>query len=187
MKKKLTFLFSLLIISNLMAQKYETQTYETIQFFDEAELRYYPPVMKIKSPRSNGFRALFSYISGNNKTNQKISMTTPVYMRQDEQGEEVMEFVLPKDMDQSNTPSSNSQIVEVYESHSGYFIAIGFGGYAMERTVRKATDTLKAIAEKHHLRIKSSPLLLVYDSPYKLMNRKNEILFEIDNPSTVGE
>jgi hypothetical protein len=98
-----------------------------------------------------------------------------------------MEFVLPKDMNHSNTPSSNSQMVEVYESHSGYFIAIGFGGYAMERTVRKATDTLKAIAEKYHLKIKSSPLLLVYNSPYKIMNRKNEILFEIENPSTVDE
>lgn len=182
MKKNFTFLISILFISTIMAQKYETQTFEIIQNIDEAELRYYPPVMKIKSSRPNGFGALFNYISGNNETNQKIAMTTPVYMSKDDQGKEVMEFVLPKDMNHSNTPSSNSSMVEVYESHSGYFIALGFGGYAMNKVVRKATDTLKAIAEKHQLTIKSSPLLLVYNSPYKLMNRKNEILFEVEYP-----
>ena len=75
-----------------MAQKYETQPFDVIDQFDEAELRYYPPVMKIQS--SGDFGSLFRYISGNNETGQKIAMTTPVQMG-NTQGETVMQFVLP--------------------------------------------------------------------------------------------
>ena len=63
-----------------MAQGYETQSYEVIKTVGEAELRFYPSVMMAKTSVNSGFSSLFRYISGNNTSQQKISMTTPVHM-----------------------------------------------------------------------------------------------------------
>ena len=78
-----------------MAQGYETQSYEVIKTVGEAELRFYPSVMMAKTSVNSGFSSLFRYISGNNTSQQKISMTTPVHMdRNSKEGS--MEFVLPR-------------------------------------------------------------------------------------------
>jgi len=163
-----------------MSQRYETQQYEVIKTIGKAEIRFYPPAMKIKAPKSIGFNALFGYISGKNTNNTKIAMTTPVYINNDTKGKEMMEFVLPKSMKKEQTPAPLSDNVAVYESESGYFIAFPFGGYALDWWVEKASNTLKQIASYHNIKLKNDLILLVYNSPYKLINRKNEVLFQID-------
>ncbi len=161
-----------------MAQKYETQKFEVIKSIGEAEIRYYPPVMKIKANRNNGFGSLFGYISGKNVNGQKIAMTTPVYMQEDN-GEKVMEFVLPREFDSQSTPDALSDKVKVYESNPGYFIAYAFGGYAVDWVANRAIKLLKEIIKANNIIVEGDPILLVYNSPYKLINRKNEILFKI--------
>ena len=66
MKAILFNLITIFYFSSSMAQQYETQQFEVIKTIGEAEIRFYPPVMKIKANRSNGFWALFGYISGKN-------------------------------------------------------------------------------------------------------------------------
>ena len=174
-------LFTLLIIfyfSNSMAQKYETQQFEVIKTIGQAEIRFYPPVMKIKANRNNGFGSLFSYISGKNSNGQKIAMTTPVYMKEDT-GKKVMEFVLPRKLDIKSTPKPLSDKVQVYESKPGYFIAYSFGGYAWDWVSNRAIKALEEIIKNNGLKMEGDPILLVYNSPYKVINRKNEILFRI--------
>ena len=171
---------TLVFKSSLMAQGYETQQFDLIKIIEKAEIRFYPPAMKIKAPKSNGFNALFGYISGNNTNNTKIAMTTPVYMTSDDDGNGVMEFVLPKAIKKEHTPAPLSDNVEVYESDSGYYIAYSFGGYAVDWWVEKAANTLRNIANSNHIQLIGDPILLVYNSPYKLINRKNEVLFQID-------
>ena len=39
-----------------------------------------PSAMKAKVSSNRNFSKLFQYISGNNEKNEKIAMTTPVYM-----------------------------------------------------------------------------------------------------------
>lgn len=98
-----------------MAQKYETQPFEVIKTIEEAELRFYPSVMKIQS--NGDFGSLFRYISGANEAGQKIAMTTPVQMGTPE-GEPVMQFVLPKKFNKENTPSSsNGTVKEIGRAH----------------------------------------------------------------------
>ena len=74
----LTLLFILITSGFTKAQETETQTYKVVKELNGAELRYYPPVMKIQS--NNDFGSLFNFISGNNSTREKISMTSPVYL-----------------------------------------------------------------------------------------------------------
>ncbi|MAR66923.1 MAG: SOUL family heme-binding protein [Flavobacteriaceae bacterium] len=160
-----------------MAQKYETQPFDVIDQFEEAELRYYPPVMKIQS--NGDFGSLFRYISGNNENGQKIAMTTPVQMG-NTQGEGVMQFVLPKSFDAENTPKASGDQVQVIQSEPGHYLAIQYGGYTMDWRERKASKRLQEIAKKHGLQISGSSIIMVYNSPYQVFNRKNEVLFKVD-------
>jgi hypothetical protein len=169
-------LLSLFYFSNTMAQKYETQPYELIQNFEEAELRYYPPVMKIQS--NGDFGSLFRYISGGNETGTKIAMTTPVQMG-NTSGEPVMQFVLPSNYTSENTPQANSKNVTVLESEQGHYIAIEYGGYTMDWREKKAAQKLRDIAQKHSLKLDGEPILMVYNSPYQVFNRKNEVLYKV--------
>ena len=176
--KTLTFLL-ILNQSISMAQQYETQSFDLIKKVDEAEIRFYPPAMKIRSSRKNGFGALFGYISGRNSSDQKIAMTTPVYLGKNEDNE-MMEFVLPKSFDENNSPTPESENVEVYKSKPGYYIAYYFGGYAFDWAVRRATKSLMEIIQENKIETVGDPIILVYDSPYKLINRKNEVLLKIN-------
>jgi hypothetical protein len=181
-------LFNLITIfyfSNTMSQQYETQLFEVIKTIGEAEIRFYPSVMKIKANRSNGFGSLFGYISGKNTEGQKIAMTTPVYM-QEEEGKKIMEFVLPRKLDNQSTPEALSDNVEVYESKPGYFIAYPFGGYAVDWVANRSIKALKEIIKTNNVSVLGDPILLVYNSPYKVINRKNEILFKVNYDSNLN-
>ena len=183
--KTLTFLL-ILNQSISMAQQYETQSFDLIKKVDEAEIRFYPPAVKIRSSRKNGFGALFGYISGRNSRDQKIAMTTPVYLGKNEDNE-MMEFVLPRSINKSNAPKPLSEKVEVYESRSGYYIAHSFGGYAFDWAVNRVRKNLEEIAFRNNIKLVGDPFVLVYDSPYKIINRKNEVLFEVDFESAGKE
>ena len=163
-----------------MSSQYETQKYEIIKIIDKAEIRYYPAVMRIKSSRENGFANLFGYISGKNEKNKKIAMTTPVYLKK-EDNIEVMEFILPSSYNNKNTPMSLSSKVSVYESNPDYYLALKFGGYAFQSFVNKTSRELKRIANENNIQVVGEPIVLVYNSPYKIFNRRNEILFKILN------
>lgn len=160
-----------------MAQKYETQPFEVIKTIEEAELRFYPSVMKIQS--NGDFGSLFRYISGANEAGQKIAMTTPVQMGTPE-GEPVMQFVLPKKFNNENTPSSSNGTVKVIESEEGMYLALSYGGYTMDWRERKAAERLRTIANQHGIELIGAPILMVYNSPYQVFNRKNEVLFKVN-------
>ena len=129
-----------------MAQQYETQSFDLIKKVDKAEIRFYPPAMKIRSFRKNG----------------------------------LMEFVLPRSFDENNSPTPESENVEVYKSKPGYYIAYYFGGYAFDWAVRRATKSLMEIIQENKIEAVGDPIILVYDSPYKIINRKNEVLLKIN-------
>ena len=60
---------------------YEGPSYEVVFRTEGFEVRHYPERVVAKaaySGENSGFRALFGYISGNNKTAQAVEMTTPV-------------------------------------------------------------------------------------------------------------
>ncbi len=161
-----------------MAQKYETQPFEVIKTIEEAELRFYPSVMKIES--NGDFGSLFRYISGANEAGQKIAMTTPVQMGTPE-GEPVMQFVLPKKFNKENTPSSSNGTVKVIESEEGMYLAVSYGGYTMDWRERKAAERLRTIANQHGIELIGAPILMVYNSPYQVFGRKNEVLFRVNS------
>ena len=178
-------IFVSLISNSIMGQRNESQPYKVLQNLGDLEIRFYPSDMmaKTKANTGNPFSTLFRYISGANQTNEKIEMTTPVYMYP-EDGTSAMEFVLPKKYMRQQAPAPLGANVKIYESKPGYFAAVRYGGYSNASKVKIYTERLMDKIQKHELKAISSPVVLSYDSPYKVMNRRNEILVEISYTTT---
>lgn len=172
----------------VMAQT-EMQSYSVIQKIAEAEIRFYPPVMMAKHTASNqgsGFGKLFGYISGNNANNTKIAMTTPVHMEK-KTGESSMAFVLPKKFTDDNTPQPNDASLSVFEDQGGYFAAIKYSGYTSTSKEKEHTEILEQLLQKEKIIPSGLPKILVYNSPYKIINRRNEILIPITFKTEIND
>ena len=174
-----TFFF--LNSSIVMSQKYETQEYKIVDQIDQIEIRYYPsaPMIKVTSnqSRNNNFGKLFRYIAGNNNNEEKIAMTTPVYMSDQSK---TMEFVLPKKFLSGKIPLPNDDDVEVYISEPKYYAAIKYSGYSNNKKEENYSDELIKTIQNSDLKMLSEYFVLSYDAPTKFYNRRNEILIQVD-------
>jgi hypothetical protein len=166
-----------------MAQQTETQSYNLIEKHENIEIRYYPPAIKVMSKGkiegNKNFRNLFNYISGSNSKNEKISMTTPVYMKSDNENQ-IMEFVLPKKFNDKEIPKPVNDNLKVYKSAEGKYASIRYSGYNNNEKqmffTKKLIDKIKKLKKV----ILGDPVFLSYDAPYKFYNRRNEIIVEIE-------
>ena len=121
---------------------------------------------------------LFGYISGKNSTQTKIAMTTPVHMEKGN-SENAMAFVLPKKFNTKNTPQPSDNSLQVYQDQGGYFAAIRYAGYTNSEKEKERTALLMNVLEDEKINSDGHPKVLVYNSPYKIINRRNEILIPI--------
>ena len=176
MKTRIHLFFVILVSMSLFAQDTEIQAYEVIKNFDNIEIRYYPSATLVKTEGGNNFGKLFQYISGNNKSSEKIAMTAPVYMSEDKSE---MAFVMPLDVHQKGAPEPKGRNVSLEVTKPRYVAAIRYSGYT--------NDTKEATHKKQLLETLTAngiePLgdveFLGYDSPYKFYNRRNEVMVEI--------
>ncbi len=178
--KKITLLV-LLVSMSIFSQKYETHSYKTMLSEDNFEIREYDPVMKARAysnTGNNNFMKLFRYISGNNEKNQKIPMTTPVYMKEDKNGS-LMEFVLPSTLNENNASQPLSQDVELYMDHGGVYASITYSGYSNNKKRNKYTSQLNKKLEKMNIDKIGDFVHVSYDSPYKFYNRRNEVIIKV--------
>tara|TARA_B100000886_G_scaffold22868_1_gene14505 strand:+ start:3381 stop:3878 length:498 start_codon:yes stop_codon:yes gene_type:complete len=164
-----------------MSQKYETQEYQVIDQIDKIEIRYYPsaPMIRVSSDKSrnNNFGKLFRYIAGNNNNEEKIAMTTPVYMSNQSK---TMEFVLPKRFLSGDIPVPDDNDIETYISKPKYFAAIKYSGYSNIRKEENYRQELVKTLQKSNLKILGEHFVLSYDAPTKFYNRRNEVLIQVD-------
>jgi len=167
----------------MFTQTYETQKYNLIDKSDDFEIRYYPKSIKARvistSDSNNNFRKLFSYISGNNKTNEKIAMTTPVYMNSDSNGNS-KDFVMPSEFNLSNIHKPNDKDVKIIESKAGYFATLKYGGYSNSFKVEANTNKLYKILKGKNIDFIGEPSYVSYNSPFKFFSRRNEIIIQIN-------
>jgi len=165
-----------------LSQSYETQKYNLISKSDDFEIRYYPKAIKARvvsnSNSNNNFRKLFSYISGNNQTNEKIAMTTPVYVNNDSNGNS-MDFVMPSKFDLNTIHKPIDSDVKIIESKSGYFATLKYGGYSNSFKVENNTEKLYKILASKNIEHKGKASYVSYNSPFKFFSRRNEIIIEI--------
>lgn len=168
---------------------YESAEFTTISSDGPFEVRSYPDLWLASTPSKidaqggdGGFMRLFRYISGNNKEQQKIAMTTPVFMESGTNQEpEQMGFVLPKKFTENDIPKPSQSDVNVKQRHGGKFAVYRFSGRLNRQTMRDAEEKLHEWMKLRDLTSSTPPEVAGYDPPWiPGPFRLNEILFRLD-------
>ena len=169
---------------------YESAEYKVIESDGKFEVREYPDLMLVATTtqidaqgRDGSFMKLFRYISGANESEQKISMTTPVFMENDKADSEVqMGFVMPKQVTVEGVPAPTGPDVNVRKRAGGHFAVLRFSGRLNAKLAKESETKLRAWMESKGLIADDSPdssgvESAAYDPPFTPGPlRRNEIL-----------
>ena len=127
-------------------------------------------------PNSGG---LTSILVHNNKTNKKISMTTPV-TRIEKNGNMTMQFYLPSKYNQDNAPDPSSNEVKIVNIEGGYYAVIKYSGRASNKNFIKHKEILENELKKDNISIAGPAIKASYNSPFTLpMLKRNEAMFKV--------
>lgn len=173
MRKRMVYFSSIavLVVVGVLAWNkttragYESAEYKVIESDGKFEVREYPDLMlvatktKIDAQGHDGsFMKLFRYISGANESEQKISMTTPVFMQQstveskDKADSNVeMGFVMPKEVAAKGVPSPSGPDVSVRKRAGGRFAVLRFPGRLNAKLAKESEAKLRAWMDKKNL------------------------------------
>ncbi len=175
----------------------ESAEYKVIETDGNFEVREYPDLMlastatKIDAQgRDGSFMKLFRFISGENASQQKISMTTPVFMEKDE-SEVQMGFVMPKEVAVAGTPQPTGEGVAIRKRAGGRFAVIRFPGRLSETLAKENEAKLREWMKTKNLtpaEIKpndpesSNVESASYDAPFTPGPlRRNEVLIRLQS------
>ena len=161
----------------------EESKYNIVESNEIYEIRKYSDrlaVQVVKTNQNNSFRMLFDYISGNNKTNEEIKMTTPVTQMQKD-GNMTMQFYLPLKFNKDNVPNPLRNDLEIVIIKGGYYAVIRYSGRASDKNFIKHKEYLERELKKDNILIVSPPIRATYNSPFTLpMLRRNEAMFRVN-------
>ncbi|CAN9507443.1 unnamed protein product [Ophioblennius macclurei] len=124
-----------------------------------------------------GFMRLFNYIQGKNETKAKVDMTAPVACHvEPETGPTVtVSFYIPQEH-QENPPEPSDPTVFVEQKGEFTVYVRTFGGFAKEASKREELQKLIDSLKRDGVAYVEAPFYTAgYDSPFKLVNRRNEV------------
>jgi hypothetical protein len=166
----------------------ETPNYKVIKTLGDVEIREYPQMIlaqtklggkRYESNGNNGFGVVANYIFGGNQQKQKIAMTAPVIMNMSET-EASMSFVMPSQYQLSELPTPNSNAVSLVSQDSMKLAVLRFGGFSSDEKIAKYAQFLTQVLQENNIRTKGSLLFMGYNAPWDVINRRNEVAFQID-------
>ena len=172
----------LLIAKNLFSFDAE-KNYTIIKKIENIEIRQYKSTLyagyipKNEKERNNSFRKIAEFIFGDNTSNEKISMTTPVVIKIHNDYE--MAFLMPKKYTLENLPKPNDKEIKIYTEPGNLKACISYSGYTNNVIENKKINELKKQLLKYNCNHKNDFEVLVYNSPFDFINRKNEIIVTI--------
>lgn len=158
----------------------KTENYKVVRNIDSVEIRQYPSLIYASyhskdSGNNSQFRVLANYIFGGNQQNEQIGMTSPVNMRISSANQEML-FLMPERYEMESLPTPNSDEIEIMSMDARTVAAVRFSGYSNSAKVERKKQELLATLAKYDIEHTNEFELLVYDSPYKVLNRRNEVI-----------
>lgn len=168
---------------------YESAAYTVLESDGPFEIREYGDLMmattnmQFESRGDDGsFMRLFNYISGANDGEQKVAMTTPVFMEReadDKSGQ--MGFVIPRELAQQRIPDPSSDQVAIRKRVGGRFAVIQFSGRNSSDSMKKAEQELREWMNGKGLLPAGEAESAGYDPPWTPGPlRRNEILLRLN-------
>ena len=104
-------------------------------------------------------------------------MTSPVVIKLHNKNE--MAFIMPEKYTLRNLPKPKNKNIEIYEEKASIKASIRYSGYSNDRIEKRKIEELKDKLTKNNISHKGDFEILVYNSPYQFINRKNEIVVSI--------
>lgn len=198
-----------------LSSQYEEASHSRVNQQGDFEIREYKAMVvaqtTVEAPSkeagNKAFRTLFSYISGNNLSQGKIDMTTPVFSQADEApGEKIAmttpvfseaeepgrwryQFVLPDKYSLESAPQPKDPAVELAAVPAGRCAVIRYAGRWNDELRKDKTRELREWMKEQGLAETSSPRYAAYDPPWTLPAfRRNEVLIDIEGkkPEAIG-
>lgn len=184
----LVLVLTLLFLGGCQAIRggYETAPYTILEKEAAFEIREYPMLLLVETPSGNAgdkqdgsFMRLFGFITGKNAAKQKISMTTPVYLRT--QGpQRSMAFVMPQKFTTSEIPKPLDASLQVREVEAGRFAVLRFSGKGTESREHFALESLRTMLKGRALEPSGEPVYGYFDPPWTPpFLRRNEVMLRL--------
>jgi effector-binding domain-containing protein len=168
----------------------EAAPYEELGKISDIELRHYPALRVATvtgNPENEAFGLLFRYISGQNRTRKKISMTAPVITSETIamtapviSDETTMSFLMPSAYSLGDLPEPVDTAVQVSEIPARDVAVIRFRGNADGKSVAEMTRRLLETLRENGITVTGTPFLMRYNPPFiPGIFRRNEVGVEI--------
>jgi len=196
----------LAIIGSGGAMATEEAKYKVVLREQDFEVREYEPHIVAETlvdgdfdkAGNKAFSRLFKYISGNNKSRQKIEMTAPVAQgagsekidmtspvgQQEADGRWAVSFMMPASYSLETLPEPQDPEVVLRQVPARHIAAVRYSGFWSEEGYMLNRDKLEAWIKKNRFRVVGGPIWARYDPPFMpWFLRRNEILVPIAYPS----
>ena len=195
---------ALISIGAVDAMAIEEAEYEVIKQDDKFEIREYAPHIlaetvvdgNLEDAGNEAFKRLFRYISGENKsrdkvamtapvsqqpTSEKISMTAPVSQQRVEESWAVS-FMMPGSYTLETVPEPADPKVTLRQVPARQMAAVRYSGFWSEKGYLKNKLELEAWIQKMGLGIMGDPIWARYNPPFvPWFMRRNEILIPVES------
>ena len=183
-KKVLSFIFIFLVFMGGSAVSEENPPFKLILKDGPFEVRYYPKMIVASAVTEEGdnslFRTLAGYIFGGNKSEKRIPMTAPVFMK-NKQGRNWMMFFMPSNYTLNSLPKPIDPKVKLGTFHLGKVAVLRYSGLnPRSKRLEKVEELLKWTKKKGINVIGKDSIAAGYDSPWTFpWNRRNEVFVSI--------
>jgi hypothetical protein len=193
----------IIIIGATDAMAIEEATYEVVKKDGRFELRDYAPHIlaetmvegSIEEAGNKAFRKLFRYISGANRSQDKLAMTAPVSQvprgekiamtapvgQQSVQGRWAVSFMMPVSYTLETLPIPEDPQISLRQVPARRLAAVRYSGLWSEKNYLRYRLELEAWIHDQGLTIGGAPVWARYNPPFTLwFLRRNEILIPVE-------
>ena len=194
-KSKYYLIIALFIIFNTnLSMALEEPAYKIIKSYEGYEIRKYDDRLAVEvefRSEDSGFNYLFNYISGENTTSEKISMTVPVTQsakidmtapvtQSNKDGKMLMQFFLPSKFTIDTAPTPKNKRVKLVIIEGAYYAVLKYSGRNSDKNYLNRLSELKDYLEKDKIVMLDNGTKATFDGPFTLpILRRNEAMIKI--------
>jgi len=180
--KHLLLIISLVWSSAVIAL--EEPKYSIVKQTDDYEIRKYGDRLAVETIEGSGedraFSLLFKYISGANKINTKVDMTTPV-AQEDVNGERVMRFFLPSKFTMESAPRPTSDVVRLVIVKGQTYAVARYSGRSSDQNFFRNAHKLDEALKRDGVQTSGDPIKATYNGPFMpFFLRRNEVMMPVE-------
>lgn len=192
----------------------EKPNYTVIETDGKFETREYPPMILAevtvegdrRTANNRGFRKLAAFIFGDNVSQDKVAMTSPVISKPqkiamtspvvsspekidmtspvtrslDEDGRWTVNFMMPSEYSMETLPKPTDPDIRIFKTDSYRTVSIRYNGNNNSKNIAKHEAKLRAYIEEQNLSVEASPEYAGYDAPWVPgPMKRNEVHFRI--------